>query len=170
MSGTHASPLGLKTDCPPASIWDIIRSWVALHPVARKLEPGSAAAKILAVAPAFKADFARAAGAISAAKASKTARFLPNPEANWGPKPKHGRSKVRHSLPAQAWSAAPLGAWGQQRPSPVLSSKNPGMDLSTASCNSAALYRHVMSHQGLIATLSRCCPLCRLQSLHDETM
>ena len=99
MSGTHASPLGLKTDCPPASIWDIIRSWVALHPVTRQLEPGSPAAKILATAPAFKADFARAAGAISAAKASKTARFLPNPEANWGPKPKHGRIKVRPGLP-----------------------------------------------------------------------
>ena len=94
VSGTHANPLGLKTDCPPAALWDLIRGWVALHPVGRQLEPGSAAAKILAAAPTIKANFARAAGAISAARASKTARFLPNPEANWGPRPKHGRSKV----------------------------------------------------------------------------
>lgn len=28
ISGTHASPLGLKTDAPMSVIWDIMRCWV----------------------------------------------------------------------------------------------------------------------------------------------
>lgn len=50
-----------------------------------------AAAKILAKQPELKADFSRATSAVSQAKQNKVARFLPNPEANWGPKAKHGR-------------------------------------------------------------------------------
>ena len=33
VSGTHANPLGIKTDAPPSVVWDIIRCWVADHPV-----------------------------------------------------------------------------------------------------------------------------------------
>ena len=51
-----------------------------------------AAGKLLAKQPELKANFSRAQGASSNAKANKVARFLPNPEANWGPKPKHGRA------------------------------------------------------------------------------
>ena len=51
-----------------------------------------AAGKLLAKEPELKANFSRAQGAGSNAKANKVARFLPNPEANWGPKPKHGRA------------------------------------------------------------------------------
>lgn len=47
--------------------------------------------KFLSKAPVHKADFSRAASAISKARTNKVARYLPNPEANWGPKPKHGR-------------------------------------------------------------------------------
>ena len=55
------------------------------------------AGKLLAKEPELKANFSRAQGAGSNAKANKVARFLPNPEANWGPKPKHGRAvKVCH--------------------------------------------------------------------------
>lgn len=58
-----------------------------------------AAGKLLAKEPELKANFSRAQGAGSNAKANKVARFLPNPEANWGPKPKHGRAvKVCTSL------------------------------------------------------------------------
>ena len=57
-----------------------------------------AAGKLLAKEPEFKANFSRAQGAASQAKTNKVARFLPNPEANWGPKPKHGRFvKVSHA-------------------------------------------------------------------------
>ena len=51
----------------------------------------SAAGKLLAREPEIKANFSRAQGAVSQAKTNKVARFLPNPQANWGPKPKHGR-------------------------------------------------------------------------------
>ena len=53
-----------------------------------------AAAKILGREPELKADFSRATQALSQAKQAKVARFLPNPEANWGPKPKHGRAAL----------------------------------------------------------------------------
>ena len=33
VSGTHANPLGIKTDAPFHIIWDIVRAWVAEHPV-----------------------------------------------------------------------------------------------------------------------------------------
>ena len=59
----------------------------------------SAAGKLLAKEPELKANFSRAAGATSTAKSNKVARFLPNPEPYWGPKPKHGRPvKVKQDL------------------------------------------------------------------------
>ena len=57
-----------------------------------QLIDGAAAGKLLAKQPELKANFSRAQGAGSNAKANKVARFLPNPEANWGPRPKHGRA------------------------------------------------------------------------------
>lgn len=33
VSGTHANPLGIKTDAPWDVIWDVMRAWVADHPV-----------------------------------------------------------------------------------------------------------------------------------------
>lgn len=59
----------------------------------------AAAGKLLAKQPELKANFSRAQGAGSNAKANKVARFLPNPEANWGPRPKHGRA-VKVCCPA----------------------------------------------------------------------
>ncbi|EFN59063.1 hypothetical protein CHLNCDRAFT_29505, partial [Chlorella variabilis] len=116
VSGTHANPLGIKTDAPWSVVWDIMRCWVGEHPV-KTPAPGSAAEKILAKEPEVKADFSRAQQAVSKAKQKGVARFLPNPglsrgaffvgcgaplltplaclapaaEANWGPKPRHGR-------------------------------------------------------------------------------
>jgi tRNA (guanine26-N2/guanine27-N2)-dimethyltransferase len=93
VSGTHCTPLGFKTDAPWTAIWDIMRCWVAQHPVKPPAE-GSAAAGILGRAPELKADFSRAPAAVQYKGKGKVARFLPNPEANWGPKPKHGRTKA----------------------------------------------------------------------------
>jgi len=59
-------------------------------------EPNSYAGKLLAKEPTLKVNFSRASAAVSRAKAEKVARFLPNPEANWGPMAKHTRTgKVR---------------------------------------------------------------------------
>lgn len=90
VSGTHCSPLGVKTDAPWDAIWDIMRAWVIDHPV-KLQDPSSYAAAILAVPPSIKVSFARAAGSFRPVH-DKVSRFLPNPAANWGPKPKHGRT------------------------------------------------------------------------------
>lgn len=87
-SPTHCNPLGIKTDAPWEVIWDIMRCWVAEHP-SKRIELNSYAGKLMAKQPVLKADFSRAVGAVSEAKKTKQARFLPNPEPNWGPKARH---------------------------------------------------------------------------------
>ncbi|XP_057820427.1 tRNA (guanine(26)-N(2))-dimethyltransferase 2 isoform X2 [Cryptomeria japonica] len=90
VSGTHANPLGFKTDAPMDVIWDIMRCWVQLHPV--KSQPSDQSGSvILAKEPTLKANFTRAQFALSHAQCKKVPRFLPNPENYWGPKPRAGR-------------------------------------------------------------------------------
>ncbi len=91
VSGTHCTPLGIKTNAPWSAIWDILRCWVIEHPV--RITPGSSAEAILAKAPELKADFSRAPSAVQykGKGKAKVARYPLNPEANWGPKMKHGR-------------------------------------------------------------------------------
>ena len=48
-----------------------MRAWVADHPHVKPLDPSSYAAKLLAKAPAIKANFARASAALSASKSAK---------------------------------------------------------------------------------------------------
>lgn len=82
-----------------------------------------AAGKLLAKEPELKANFSRAQGAASNAKANKVARFLPNPEANWGPRPKHGRpvkaSDSTSSLRPLPSDHCPLSVTAEQRGSIV---------------------------------------------------
>ena len=33
VSGSHASPLAIKTDAPSHVIWDILRCWIKDHPL-----------------------------------------------------------------------------------------------------------------------------------------
>ncbi|XP_021739408.1 probable tRNA (guanine(26)-N(2))-dimethyltransferase 1 isoform X1 [Chenopodium quinoa] len=90
ISGTHASPLGLKTDAPMSVIWDIMRCWVKNHPV--KPQPADQSGTvILSKEPEIQANFTRAVASLSKAQAKKVARFLPNPERYWGPKVRGGR-------------------------------------------------------------------------------
>eukprot|EP00897_Mesotaenium_endlicherianum_P008110 jgi/Mesen1/7327/ME000376S06488 len=91
ISGSHANPLALKTDAPMHVVWDIMRCWVQSHPV-KAHAPDSAGFALLAKEPALKANFTRASGAVSRAQATGVARFLPNPEQYWGPKPRAGRN------------------------------------------------------------------------------
>lgn len=72
VSISHANKDALKTNCPPAVLWDLLRGWVCdcasslaeasdvhvrackvkLHPVTQKnIKPNSPAAKILAIQP-----------------------------------------------------------------------------------------------------------------------
>ncbi|XP_075514979.1 LOW QUALITY PROTEIN: tRNA (guanine(26)-N(2))-dimethyltransferase 2-like [Primulina tabacum] len=90
ISGSHANPLGLKTDAPMNVIWDIMRCWVKKHPV--KTQPhDQAGSVILAKEPVLLANFARAVASLGKSKVNKVARFLPNPERHWGPKLRAGR-------------------------------------------------------------------------------
>ncbi|KAM7279457.1 hypothetical protein ACFE04_006591 [Oxalis oulophora] len=90
ISGTHADPLGLKSDAPMNVIWDIMRCWVKNHPVKPQPadQPGSF---ILSKEPVLQVNFSRALSSMSKAQAKKVARFLPNPEKHWGPKVRAGR-------------------------------------------------------------------------------
>ena len=45
VSGTHANPLGMKTDAPWDVIWDIMRAWVADHPVKKQVQHCELASK-----------------------------------------------------------------------------------------------------------------------------
>ncbi|XP_049366997.1 probable tRNA (guanine(26)-N(2))-dimethyltransferase 1 [Solanum verrucosum] len=89
-SGTHVNPLGLKTDAPMHTIWDIMRCWVKNHPVKAQPShhPGTV---ILSKEPVLQANFARAVESPNKGKDKKVARFLPNPERHWGPKLRAGR-------------------------------------------------------------------------------
>ncbi|PRW58454.1 tRNA (guanine(26)-N(2))-dimethyltransferase 2 [Chlorella sorokiniana] len=104
VSGTHANPLGVKTDAPWDVIWDIMRCWVKEHPV-KPPQPGSAAEKILSKEPELKADFSRAQAAVSKAKQKGVTRFPQNPEANWGPKPRHKRQAPQQQQQQQQQQA-----------------------------------------------------------------
>ncbi|XP_073059231.1 tRNA (guanine(26)-N(2))-dimethyltransferase 1-like [Primulina eburnea] len=90
ISGSHANPLGLKTDAPMNVIWDIMRCWVKKHPV-KAQPPDQAGSVILAKEPVLQANFARAVASLSKSQVNKVARFLPNPERHWGPKLRAGR-------------------------------------------------------------------------------
>mmetsp|Transcript_12381 Transcript_12381/g.40751 ORF Transcript_12381/g.40751 Transcript_12381/m.40751 type:complete len:565 (-) Transcript_12381:377-2071(-) len=93
VSGSHASPLALKSDAPMEVLWDVFRHWIKDHPVKEISEktPGQA---ILAKEPKLQANFCRAAGSTSKAKEEGIARFPVNPEDHWGPKSRAGRAPI----------------------------------------------------------------------------
>ncbi len=103
VSGSHTCPLALKTDAPPRVVWDILRCWIAQHPV-KPPKPGSYAANILSRTPELEADFRRAAGAVPASSKAGVPRFVQNP-AFWGPKARHGRPLTAEQQKQQAAQA-----------------------------------------------------------------
>ncbi|NWJ09815.1 TRM1 dimethyltransferase, partial [Crypturellus undulatus] len=87
VSLSHACKNAVKTDAPPAALWDIMRCWAKLHPVKReRLAEGSPAARILAVEPTLQASFALRDDANPSSRKRGLKRFPENPEAFWGPK------------------------------------------------------------------------------------
>ncbi|KZV51614.1 putative tRNA (guanine(26)-N(2))-dimethyltransferase 2 [Dorcoceras hygrometricum] len=119
VSGSHANPLGIKTDAPMNVIWDIMRCWVKKHPV-KAQPPDQAGSVILAKEPVLQANFARAVSSLSKAQVNKVARFLPNPERHWGPKLRAGRtitSKHVSLLGAEAVNGLPSHDEEDENPS-----------------------------------------------------
>uniref|UniRef100_A0A674H9A2 tRNA (guanine(26)-N(2))-dimethyltransferase n=1 Tax=Taeniopygia guttata TaxID=59729 RepID=A0A674H9A2_TAEGU len=87
VSLSHACRNAVKTDAPPAVLWDIMRCWAKLHPVKwERLPDSSPAARILAVEPTLQASFALHEDANPSSRKRGLKRFPENPEAFWGPK------------------------------------------------------------------------------------
>merc|ERR1712166_575836 len=85
VSQTHTAANGIKTDAPMEVVWDILRCYVKQNPLKKPSAENSPAARILAIEPKLEADFTKAKGSVTSAKATGVAKFLKNPEANWGP-------------------------------------------------------------------------------------
>ncbi|CAG8441933.1 5359_t:CDS:10 [Acaulospora morrowiae] len=89
VSASHAAAGSIKTDAPMSIIWDIIRSWIRLHPVTMKnIKENSPAKKLLEAEPSFIADFSIHKDAEPPSRKIKLVRYQQNPEKYWGPKPR----------------------------------------------------------------------------------
>ncbi|XP_077460951.1 tRNA (guanine(26)-N(2))-dimethyltransferase [Stigmatopora argus] len=87
VSLSHACKNGIKTDAPPATIWDIMRCWEKSNPVKReKLSEMTPAFKILSTEPSFEACFTVRDDANPKSRQRHLTRFQENPHAFWGPK------------------------------------------------------------------------------------
>ncbi|XP_061587605.1 tRNA (guanine(26)-N(2))-dimethyltransferase [Cololabis saira] len=87
VSLSHACKNAIKTDAPPAIIWDIMRCWEKANPVKReKLSPTSPAFKILSSEPSLEACFTVREDANPQSRKRHLTRFQENPQAFWGPK------------------------------------------------------------------------------------
>ncbi|XP_068176929.1 tRNA (guanine(26)-N(2))-dimethyltransferase [Antennarius striatus] len=87
VSLSHACKNAIKTDAPPAVIWDIMRCWEKVNPVKReKLSETSPAFKILSTEPSFQACFTVREDANPQSRKRHLIRFQENPQAFWGPK------------------------------------------------------------------------------------
>uniref|UniRef100_A0A3Q1H5U9 tRNA (guanine(26)-N(2))-dimethyltransferase n=1 Tax=Anabas testudineus TaxID=64144 RepID=A0A3Q1H5U9_ANATE len=87
VSLSHACKNAIKTDAPPAAIWDIMRCWEKANPVKReKLSQTSPAFKILSTEPSLEACFTVREDANPQSRKRHLTRFQENPQAFWGPK------------------------------------------------------------------------------------
>ncbi|XP_045156432.2 tRNA (guanine(26)-N(2))-dimethyltransferase-like [Mercenaria mercenaria] len=88
---SHACKNSLKTNAPNRVIWDIMRAWIAKNPVKRS-EPGSSGHAILSVKPSIEVNFEPHPDANPRSRSQNLVRWQPNPERNWGPKPRAKKS------------------------------------------------------------------------------
>ncbi|XP_061087511.1 tRNA (guanine(26)-N(2))-dimethyltransferase [Conger conger] len=87
VSLSHACKNALKTDAPPAALWDIMRCWEKSNPVKReRLSETSPAFHILSAEPTLQACFELREDANPQSRRRHLTRFQENPQANWGPK------------------------------------------------------------------------------------
>ncbi|XP_062142036.1 tRNA (guanine(26)-N(2))-dimethyltransferase [Drosophila sulfurigaster albostrigata] len=87
VSYSHASKNSLKTDAPPAVLWDLLRCWSKRHPVRedRKI-PGTPLAAILAKPCSQDYEFDQLHSAANpSSRKNALSRFQENPAPHWGP-------------------------------------------------------------------------------------
>jgi tRNA (guanine26-N2/guanine27-N2)-dimethyltransferase len=92
VSISHTSASALKTDAPHHVLWDIFRCWVKEHEV-KKQSATSPSSRILSCEPKMQVCFDIRPDANPPSRLLKLKRFPDNPQANWGPKAKAGRSE-----------------------------------------------------------------------------
>ncbi|XP_017012123.2 tRNA (guanine(26)-N(2))-dimethyltransferase [Drosophila takahashii] len=87
VSYSHASKNSLKTNAPPAVLWDILRSWSKRHPVnPERMIPGTPLAAILAKEGTADYEFDELhPEANPKSRKSALSRFQENPTPHWGP-------------------------------------------------------------------------------------
>lgn len=91
VSLSHACKNAIKTDAPPAVLWDVMRCWEKANPVKReKLSETSPAFKILSTQPRLEACFTVREDANPQSRKRHLTRFQENPQAFWGPKARAG--------------------------------------------------------------------------------
>ena len=90
-SQAAAATDSLKTNAPPSVVWDVMRRWVELHPIAenRRKETDTVGYRLLSKAPTITCDFKQGVAGIKRVRKAvgeKFVRYQANPEPNWGPK------------------------------------------------------------------------------------
>ncbi|XP_039490274.1 probable tRNA (guanine(26)-N(2))-dimethyltransferase [Drosophila santomea] len=87
VSYSHASKNSLKTNAPPAVLWDILRSWSKRHPVnPERMIPGTSLAAILSKECTAEYEFDELhPEANPKSRKSALSRFQENPTPHWGP-------------------------------------------------------------------------------------
>ncbi|XP_016987859.1 probable tRNA (guanine(26)-N(2))-dimethyltransferase [Drosophila rhopaloa] len=87
VSYSHASKNSLKTNAPPAVLWDILRSWSKRHPVnPERMIPGTPLEAILSKKATADYEFDELhPEANPKSRKSALSRFQENPTPHWGP-------------------------------------------------------------------------------------
>ena len=103
-SSAHHEPTSIKTDAPPSVVWDIMRAYSKINPPLgskkrdkRRPEGQQDVGElILSKEPKIEVDF-KASEALKQLLRSRpdAARFPYNPEANWGPKGRAGKTEAQ---------------------------------------------------------------------------
>ena len=103
VSSFHHEPHAIKTDASPQVVWDVMRCYCKLNPPLgskhRKSVEGQqdVAEMILAKEPTLQANFTASAELREKWRVRQEgfSRFPYNPEANWGPKGRAGKSEAQ---------------------------------------------------------------------------
>lgn len=92
MSSSHCAQNSVKTDAPQSVVWDVIRTWVQIHPVSEKrLQNSVVARQILSKESTTKITFDKNYNIVPNSLHGLV-RYQQNPARYWGPGTK-GNSK-----------------------------------------------------------------------------
>ncbi|KAL1452933.1 hypothetical protein WDU94_007116 [Cyamophila willieti] len=83
VSLSHCAKNSFKTNASMTVVWDILRCWVKLHPIAEKRLEDTTVRNLLSKQPAFEANFAYHPESIS--DSAGLLRYQQNPAPYWGP-------------------------------------------------------------------------------------